>query len=134
MIGGEKMKVTTSDRLQYLMQSKNLNQSDILRLCHPICKKYGISIGKSALSEYVRGKHLPNQGKLLVLGEALNVNEAWLMGYDVPMEREPKKEAPTPESELTEYEQDILNLAKAIPEDKRKDFINYLQTAVKMMI
>lgn len=127
------MKVTTSDRLKYLMETKDLSQTDILKLCKPICKKYGISIGKSALSEYVRGIHLPNQDKLLVLGEALNVNEAWLMGYDVPMGRESKKGAPTSESVLSEYEQEILKLIKAIPEEKRKDFITYLNTAVKMM-
>ena len=33
------------------------------------------------------GKVEPTQEKLVVLGLALNVNEAWLMGFDVPMER-----------------------------------------------
>ena len=127
------MKSTTSDLLKYLMKEKNLTQADILRLCEPICKKYGVSLARNVLSEYVKGKYLPVQSKITILSEALNVNEAWLMGYDVPMGRSNKTEAPTQESVLTEYEQDIVNLVKVIPEDKRKDFLNYLETAVKMM-
>lgn len=44
-------------------------------------------MNKSDLSQYCSGKTEPNQDKLYVLGAALNVNEAWLMGFDVPMER-----------------------------------------------
>lgn len=44
-------------------------------------------MNKSDLSQYVSGKVEPNQDKLFVLGNALKVNEAWLMGYDVPMSR-----------------------------------------------
>jgi hypothetical protein len=39
------------------------------------------------LSQYVSGKAVPRQDKLTVLGLGLGVSEAWLMGYDVPMER-----------------------------------------------
>ena len=44
-------------------------------------------MNKSDISQYVSGKVEPNQDKLYVLAKALNVSEAWLMGYDVPMER-----------------------------------------------
>ncbi len=126
-------KTTTAERLKQIMFEKNLKQIDIVRKCEPYCKTIGTKLGRSALSQYVQGKHEPDQKKLTVLGLALNVSEAWLMGYDVPMTRETKKEAPTSESVLTEYEQQIVNLAKTIPEDKREDFITYLKTAVKMM-
>ncbi|WP_243124926.1 hypothetical protein [Clostridium cuniculi] len=33
------------------------------------------------------GKYTPKQNNIYLIAEALNVNEAWLMGYDVPMER-----------------------------------------------
>lgn len=39
------------------------------------------------MSQYVSGRTEPGQDKLTILGLALNVSEAWLMGYDVPMER-----------------------------------------------
>ena len=44
-------------------------------------------MNKSDISQYVSGKVEPNQDKLAVLGMALGVNEAWLMGYDVNKER-----------------------------------------------
>lgn len=127
------MKKTTSERLKYLMETKGLTQADIYRLCQPICKKYNIKLERNVLSQYVSGKYLPVQSKITILSEALNVNEAWLMGYDVPMKRGTEKEAPTSESVLTDFEKEIVNLTKTIPEDKRKDFIEYLRTAVKMM-
>lgn len=42
-------------------------------------------MGRNHISQYVSGKVKPNQDKLSILALALNVNEAWLMGYDVPM-------------------------------------------------
>lgn len=127
------MKVTTTERLKYIMETKGLTQADIYRLCQPICKKYGIKLERNVLSQYVSGKYLPVQSKITILSEALNVNEAWLMGYDVPMGRNQKTEAPTSQSVLTSFEQQVVNLCKVIPEDKREEFIGYLKTAVKMM-
>lgn len=80
-------KETTSDRLQEIMQIRNLRQVDILNLSKPFCEKYGVKLGKNDLSQYVNGKVEPRQEKLTILGLVLNVSEAWLMGYDVPMER-----------------------------------------------
>ena len=42
---------------------------------------------KNDLSHYVSGKVEPGQDKLSILGLALGVSEAWLMGFDVSMER-----------------------------------------------
>jgi len=81
------MKITnTSQRLQQIMKEKNLKQIDILNRVKPLCEKYGIKLGSNDLSQYVQGKVEPSQRKLSVLAEALNTNEVWLMGYDVPLE------------------------------------------------
>lgn len=80
-------KYTTSDRLKQLMESRGLKQADIIRAVQPYCKKYGVKFGKSILSQYIAGRVEPRQVKLSILGQALGVSEAWLMGYDVPMER-----------------------------------------------
>lgn len=77
----------TSVRLKKIMSDRNLRQIDILELCKPYCQKYNIKLGRNDLSQYVSGKVEPGQKKLTVLGMALGVNEAWLMGFDVPMER-----------------------------------------------
>lgn len=80
-------KQTTSDRLKQIMSERNLRQVDILEMCKPYCQKYNIKLGRNDLSQYVTGKVEPGQKKLTVLGMALNVSEAWLMGFDVPMEK-----------------------------------------------
>ena len=81
------MKSNTANRLKELLSNRNLRQVDVLNLAEPFCKKYGVKLSKSDLSQYVTGKVVPGQDKLLILGMALNVSEAWLMGYDVPMEK-----------------------------------------------
>lgn len=80
-------KENTAIRLKKIMQERNLRQVDILNKTLPYCVKYDVKMNKSDISQYCSGKTEPNQDKLFVLGEALNVSEAWLMGYDVPMER-----------------------------------------------
>ena len=80
-------KENTALRLNKIMTERNLRQVDILERVKPFCIKYDIKMNKSDLSQYVSGKVEPSQEKLVVLGMALNVSEAWLMGFDVPMER-----------------------------------------------
>lgn len=80
-------KGNTATRLKEIMDKQNLRQIDILNLTLPYCKQYDVKMNKSDISQYCSGKSEPNQDKLYVLGAALNVDEAWLMGYDVPMKR-----------------------------------------------
>ena len=76
------------------MNERKLKQVDILNLSLPYCKKYNIKMNKSDISQYVSGKVEPSQEKLVVLGMALNVSEAWLMGFDVsPIRKDNSKEA-----------------------------------------
>ena len=81
-------KKTTSERLKQLMAERNLRQVDILEKAQPYCAKFGVKLGRNDISQYVSGKVLPKQDKLTVLAHTLNVSEAWLMGFDVPPERE----------------------------------------------
>lgn len=78
----------TCDRLKEIMDTTGMRQVDILNAARPFCEKYGVKLAKNDLSQYVNGKVDPGQEKLTILGLALNVSEAWLMGYDVPMQRE----------------------------------------------
>ena len=83
------MRITnTSTRLKEIIANRGIGQVDILQAAQPYCAMYGVKLGKSDLSQYVNGKVEPKQEKLTILGLALGVNEAWLMGYDVPPERE----------------------------------------------
>lgn len=77
-------KSTTMERLNEIMKKRNLRAIDIVNKCQPFCKKYNIKMGKNDISQYVNGKVIPSQTKLTILAKALNTNEVWLMGYDVP--------------------------------------------------
>lgn len=80
-------RTTTAKRLQQIMTERGLRQKDILELVAPVARMCDTPISKSNLSLYVTGKVDPSNDRLFVLAKALNVSEAWLMGFDVPMER-----------------------------------------------
>lgn len=67
-----------SDRLKKALEIRDMSQADLV-------KKTGI--GKSSISTYLSGSYEPKQKNTYKLAKALNVNEAWLMGYDVDIER-----------------------------------------------
>lgn len=108
-------KYTTAQRLQQLMNERNLKQIDILNLAIPYCNKYNVKLGRNNISQYLSGKIIPNQFKLTVLAEALNTNEVWLMGFDVPN---------VPKDELDIYleKEKEMNLLRSVL--KRKGFLN----------
>jgi repressor LexA len=81
------MKKTTADRLRQIMEERSWRQSDILDAAKPFCDMFRVKLSKGSLSQYLSGQVEPGQTKLFVLAKALNVNEAWLMGYDVDRER-----------------------------------------------
>ncbi len=81
------MRENTSTRLKQIMEERGLKQVDIINKCKPLCEKYNVKLTKNYLSQYVSGKVEPKQKTLSILGMALDVNEAWLMGYDVPKGR-----------------------------------------------
>lgn len=120
------MKKTTAERLRELMDMRGLKQADIVRLCQPYADKLGTKFQKSALSQYISGRNEPNQYKLTVLALALNVNEAWLMGYDVPMER---KNNTT--DILTDGEQLLLSLFRQVPVEMQDVVLDMVRVALK---
>jgi len=78
---------TTAQRLQILLNSKGINQTEMLEACNRVCRKNGWKeLGKSAISQYLNGKVVPKQDKIFIIAEAMGVNPAWLMGFDVPMQ------------------------------------------------
>ncbi len=69
---------TTADRIKEGMELRQLKQSDLVEMT---------GISKGALSSYISGRYVPKQTNIYLISKALNVNESWLMGNDVPMER-----------------------------------------------
>ena len=118
-------KYTTAERLKQIMQERNMKQVDILELVLPVCKKYGLKMNKSDISQYVSGKVEPNQRKLVALAEALNVSETWLMGYEIN------------EKELIDEEEKGKSLTKLIVNENMLDAVvklSKLQPGDKEMV
>ena len=46
-----------------------------------------LDISRGTISYYMSGKSSPKADRLNLICATLNISEAWLLGYDVPMER-----------------------------------------------
>lgn len=69
---------TFQNRLKKSMDIRNLKQVDLV---------HKTNLDKTLINKYLAGIMKAKQDKLTILADALNVNEVWLMGYDVPMDR-----------------------------------------------
>lgn len=72
----------TQERLKEVMCKQNLRQIDIVEKCQPFCKKYGVKITKSDISQYINYGNEPKQDKLFILSQALGVTPQYLMGFE----------------------------------------------------
>ena len=72
---------TFADRLKEAMQIRDIKPVDL-------AKKAGVD--KSNISQWTKGVYEARQRGVYALAKALNVSEAWLMGFDVPITREPR--------------------------------------------
>lgn len=118
----------TAERLKQIMGERNLRQIDIIEKCRPFCKELGVKMGRSDFSQYLSGKIQPKQTKLAILSRALNVSEAWLMGFDVPMSSNGASTAET----VDKREQVLLELFRLVPDGQKDEVINLIRCALKM--
>ena len=72
-------KELTAKRLRHALAMANMKPQEL-------ADKSGVN--KASISQYVNGSHSPSNISSGKMGEVLNVNPLWLMGFDVPMERE----------------------------------------------
>lgn len=63
-------------RLRKALATSNMKQSELAEKGH---------FDKGQLSSWLSGKYRPRQSNISKLSKCLNVSEAWLLGYDVPM-------------------------------------------------
>lgn len=106
---------TCAERIKKALTIKGMKQSELCRLT---------KIPKSALSQYISGAYEPKQDRIYLMAQALNVSETWLMGLDVPMERQKN---PSPDNKkLTEGEKMWLDLYHRVSDDTRDLLINMM--------
>ena len=125
-------KYETSDRLRELMAEKNWKQVDIINNSKQFQEKLGVKLGKSALSQYVNGVQAPDQKKLALLALTFDVSEAWLMGYDVPRERDVKTEPEYTSSDLRKMAENAKTFdGKPLNEDDIEAIQNIIEIYLK---
>ena len=103
-------------RIKQALELRGMKQTDLVE---------ATGIGKSAISQYLSGKYVPKQTATHLIAKALNVSEAWLMGYDVPIERieEVKKV-------VTKEEQEFLNLFNSLDAADKENLKNYINNVL----
>ena len=74
-----------ANRLKIAMELNNINQIELSEKT----KAFSKNISQSLINKYLKGKALARQDNIYILCKILNVDEAWLMGFDVPIERTP---------------------------------------------
>ena len=105
----------TSRRIREILSLRNLSQQEL-------ADKSGVA--KASISQYVNGTHVPGNKKAGQMAEVLKCDPLWLMGFDVPMEKELHLTATlTP---ITKEDFIATLLSKMTDEDK-DDLISYME-------
>lgn len=94
-------KAETKDRIKEAMEIREIKQAELV-------EKTGIDKGQ--MSSYLSGKYKPKQGNLERIAKALFVDEAWLMGFDVPMERTASTKEESPK--IMQYYEKLNDIGK----------------------
>lgn len=68
--------------------ANRLNRALTIRNMKPVELHEKTGISESLISKYLSNNAVARLDKLSIIANALNVNPVWLMGYDVPMEKE----------------------------------------------
>ena len=110
---------TLATRLKQALSITGVKQIELSRLT---------GIYKGTINNYLLGKYEPKQDKLEKIADALNVSPVWLMGYDVPMERDKN----TPEKlELNEGEEMYKDLFRRVPVESQQMVLDMIKIALK---
>ncbi|BDC01549.1 hypothetical protein CP118TE_12580 [Clostridium perfringens E] len=113
---------TIADRIKEALEIRNMKQIDLVEKT---------KIGKSSISTYISGAYEPKQKNIYKIAKALNVDEAWLMGLDVPMEKVENIGLNSPLALSKEEEKHIEDLRKLNTEGKDK-VITYTKDLIEM--
>ena len=92
---------TFAKRLREALDERGMTQTALAQMS---------GISKSSISRYLSGAWEGKQDAVYALSKALHVNEAWLMGYDVPMDRDAKHRGEMGYGILQHENQLVLNI------------------------
>ena len=81
-----------AERLRMALDFRNMKATELSELT---------GINKSTISQYLSKEYEPKRDRIELFSKILNVNEAWLTGYDVPMEANNQDDSIIEEYELS---------------------------------
>lgn len=103
-----------AERLNEALSQKGISQAELSRRT---------GIGRNSISDYLKAKYEAKQDNLLLLANALDVNEGWLMGLDVEME---KTNITSIYNQLTlDRQKRVINFAKQELIEQNKKVVSY---------
>lgn len=106
-----RVKASFKERLKTAMTIRKKTSTDV-------CNATGIA--KSTFSQWLSGRNEAKADRVHAIAKYLNVNEAWLIGYDVPMDRTP----------MQKKNDDIVEVIAKLREDE--DFYDLVGILAKL--
>ncbi|OFI49560.1 hypothetical protein BG261_02985 [Floricoccus tropicus] len=83
-------------------------------------------IGRNSISDYLNGKYEAKQNKLYALAKSLDVDVAWLMGYDVPIEINSIEESsPIVNNSDSSITDDIIEAIDKLSHESKKEVLEF---------
>ena len=86
----------------------------------PVELAKALDISEATISNYRKGKYEPKQNRLHEIALFFNVSEAWLMGYDVDIQRKPVEKS-------TDLSDRFVALFKQLSTEQQKMIIAQIQ-------
>lgn len=117
------MKIDTfSNRLKIAIVKKGMRQIELSEKTH---------IPKSAINQYLRGRFEPKQDRLSDIASVLEVSEAWLMGFDVPMQEPADKNETTVTAEDLAEINELYEIYSSLPEEQQQIVTDLIRSLSK---
>lgn len=89
-------------------------------------------ISESLISKYLSGKAFARQKNISIIANALDISEAWLMGYDVPMKKEISNVNSTNYYDIEAYKF-VIDLYNSLTNENKMNAISYMRALSLMM-
>lgn len=103
-----------ADRLREILEVKKMKAVDLSNIT---------GIGRSAISQYLRGTVIPKTERIAVIARKLNVSTAWLAGFDVPIVDTALPSLDTESEDITL----LLSLFRQTDSEGKKNIVKYAQ-------
>lgn len=105
-------------RLKKAIQAKSLMQIQVVEMAAPLLEARGMKLSPSKLSQYITGKSTPDSDMIELLAEVLEVNPAWLAGFE--------KEKPTlPEED--ELDEELVRMLMKLSAEETAKVLAFVQ-------